>query len=337
MKVIRDVDRQKWSDFIYRHPQGNIFQSPEMYDVYKKTDKYEPLCLAVINDRNDILGILVSVIQKEYGGLIAKFTTRAVVWGGPLVKDNNLQILELILHEHNKAIQKKAIFTQFRNMWDCSGYIDVFTDHGYEYSEHLNFIVDLSVGKDRLLKNLSASKRRQIRKTREKENISIVTTKDKNDVIEFYSILSSYYTQFVKKPLPPLDFFLNIMKLLVEKDLAKIFVVKYNSEIIGGIVCPISTNFLKRTIYELYVCGSRKYNNLYPSIMATWAPIEWGAENEIDIFDFMGAGKPGVDYGVREFKAKFGGHLVNYGRFEKIHQQLKFHIASFAFKIWQMF
>ena len=29
----------------------------------------------------------------------------------------------------------------------------------------------------------------------------------------------------------------------------------------------------------------------------------------------MGAGKPGEDYGVRDFKAQFGGNLVEHGRF----------------------
>jgi len=26
-----------WSAFVYNHPNGNIFQTPEMYEVYKHT------------------------------------------------------------------------------------------------------------------------------------------------------------------------------------------------------------------------------------------------------------------------------------------------------------
>jgi lipid II:glycine glycyltransferase (peptidoglycan interpeptide bridge formation enzyme) len=45
-----------------------------------------------------------------------------------------------------------------------------------------------------------------------------------------------------------------------------------------------------------------------------WHILKWGAENHYCIYDFGGAGKPGEHYGVRDFKAKFGGELVCYGR-----------------------
>lgn len=58
--------------------------------------------------------------------------------------------------------------------------------------------------------------------------------------------------------------------------------------------------------------------------MATYAAIEYGLKNHLKIFDFMGAGKPSEDYGVRDFKGKFGGELVEHGRFIKINNALLF-------------
>jgi lipid II:glycine glycyltransferase (peptidoglycan interpeptide bridge formation enzyme) len=49
--------------------------------------------------------------------------------------------------------------------------------------------------------------------------------------------------------------------------------------------------------------------------LATWAGIEYAANHHFDKFDFMGAGKPDESYGVREFKSKFGGTLLEHGRF----------------------
>lgn len=335
MNVVREINRQAWSNFVYNHSDGNVFQGPDMYDIYKNTKNYEPLFLAVVGDDDELLGTLLAVIQREYRGPVGDLTARSIIWGGPLVKNNENSVLHMILDEYNKIISKKGVFTQIRNLWDFSNKITIFTQYGYRYSEHLNFVVDLSIGKEKLFSNLSASKRRQIRKAREKENVEIVLATDVDDIVEFYTILSSYYSTYIKKPVPPLEFFLLILKILVQKGLAKIFLVKHNNHIIGGIVCPISRNVSRTTIYELYVCGSREHNSLFPSVMATWAPIEWGAENKIHAFDFMGAGKPDVMYGVREFKAKFGGRLVNYGRFEKVHQPLKFHVAKVGFKMWQ--
>ena len=81
-------------------------------------------------------------------------------------------------------------------------------------------------------------------------------------------------------------------------------------------MCPI---FHDRIIYEWYVAGEdEKHDGIYPSVLATWAAIEYAAMNGIKTFDFMGAGSPGQQYGVREFKSKFGGVQVEYGRFLRV-------------------
>ena len=68
MRVVRDpklVDRKEWSDFVKKNEYGNIFQAPEMYDVYRDTKYYTPLFVSVINDKNQIEGVLLAVVQSE--------------------------------------------------------------------------------------------------------------------------------------------------------------------------------------------------------------------------------------------------------------------------------
>jgi len=70
--------------------------------------------------------------------------------------------------------------------------------------------------------------------------------------------------------------------------------------------------------------------------MANWAVIAYAAENGFSRFDMMGAGKPDKNYGVREFKAEFGGDLVEYGRFLYIcknflYQSGRFYIEKIRF------
>jgi len=100
MRVVQGVNRPKWSDFVYHHPNGNIFQTPEMYEVYRNTKNYEPVFLAVVSEDNEILGILLSVIQREYRGTVGNLTARAIVWGGPLIKNNNRQVQSFIKFYH---------------------------------------------------------------------------------------------------------------------------------------------------------------------------------------------------------------------------------------------
>ena len=35
--AVNKIDKAKWSEFVYNHPHGNIFQTPE---VYQNTIKY---------------------------------------------------------------------------------------------------------------------------------------------------------------------------------------------------------------------------------------------------------------------------------------------------------
>jgi serine/alanine adding enzyme len=65
-EITDSPDTKQWSEFVHNHPQGNIFQTPEMAEVYKRTKNYEPITLAAINTKNDeILAILQAVVITE--------------------------------------------------------------------------------------------------------------------------------------------------------------------------------------------------------------------------------------------------------------------------------
>lgn len=52
LRITTTLNSSQWSSFVYNHPNGNVFQTPEMYEVYKNTKNYEPVFLAVL-DEND--------------------------------------------------------------------------------------------------------------------------------------------------------------------------------------------------------------------------------------------------------------------------------------------
>ena len=47
----------------------------------------------------------------------------------------------------------------------------------------------------------------------------------------------------------------------------------------------------------------------------------------------MGAGKPDEAYGVRDFKARFGGEQVEHGRFLYINKPLLYRVGKFGVKL----
>ncbi|MDH4208252.1 MAG: hypothetical protein OEV76_05210, partial [Anaerolineae bacterium] len=50
------------------------------------------------------------------------------------------------------------------------------------------------------------------------------------------------------------------------------------------------------------------------------------------VYDFGGAGKADEEYGVRDFKAKFGGDLVCYGRNTCVHAPFRLAMSKLGYE-----
>ncbi|MDN5328494.1 MAG: hypothetical protein PWP35_281 [Bacteroidales bacterium] len=312
-------------EFVYNHPHGNFFQSPKAYNFYKSLPAFNPVLLLSVDESGEINGSLLAVIQKEKGFLKSFLSRRCIITGGPIIKDGNKNIADRLLNELIKKVRRKSIYIEFRNLFDLSEYKEIFEKNGFKYKEHLNFIVNIESPEENFRK-LNDNRQRQIKKSL-KEGTEIVNPKGIDEVYQFYLILKRLYKERVKKPLPDFSFFKSFFN---KADLGKYFLVKFEDKVIGGIMCPV----FKDKIYEWYVCGlDTEYKNQAPSVLATWSAIEYAAKNGLKYFDFMGAGSPESDYGVREFKSKFGGELVEYGRFLRINYKLLYGLGKLGLKV----
>ena len=87
-------------------------------------------------------------------------------------------------------------------------------------------------------------------------------------------------------------------------------------------------------VYEWYACGKDGvFKNIHPSSVTKYAGMKYAADNGYAVFDMMGAGKPDEEYGVRDFKAEFGGELVEYGRWLAVTKPLMYKIGVLGVKI----
>lgn len=315
-RIITGLDRQKWSDFVYRHPNGNIFQTPEMFEVYKNTKYWQPVFLAAIDNSENILGILLCVIQKEFGKLLGKLTARAIIWGGPLVSSigPKAEVADCLLKAADEALRRKVIYMQFRNLYDMSENKKYFIDNDYIFEEHLDFICDLTSGEENLWERLFPARRNEIRKA-EKNKLQIQLIDNISELKDSYFILKEVYSR-IKFPLADKSLFDSAYRILFSKNILKVFLAKDNSRIIGALYLLV----YREKVYVWYAGSLLAYLNKHPNDILYWEAIKWGSNNGYQIFDFGGAGSPDKEYGVRDFKRQFGGKLVNYGRFIKIYQ-----------------
>jgi len=325
MKLLKneDIPVDLWNDFLEKNPHSTPFQSPGFYRFLNKVDNITAEALAVSDD--GILKALAVIAVQAENGRAAHFSKRGIIFGGPLAEGECPEALDMLLKKIDEYTASQVIYLETRNLSDYNSYKEVFISNGYKYISYLNFRVDTR-DIDSLRRRVSSSRLRQIRKAQQK-SVTCREAGNKDEVVQFYNMLKSLYKRKLHKPVPEEDFFLKFY----EAGIGKYFLVWHDEKIIGGIMCPILSG---KAIYEFYVCGlDDEYNELHPSVMATWSAIEFACINAIPLFDFMGAGKPSEQYGVRNFKARFGGEPVEYGRFLKVRRPLLFQIGKAGLKI----
>ena len=316
MKVIeyQDIDRAEWSALVQASATGTWFQTPEAYSLYASMpDLFRPFAIAVervneLTNEGTLCGVCVGYVTVEKSAIKQFLTRRAIIVGGPALADDCTEEEVTALMEAVRERLLDPIYIETRNFNDYSKWREAFEKAGFEYKKHLNFHIDCT-DREAMEAHLSENRKRQIKRAIKSgveiksEGISELETK------EWYEILKDLYTTKVKTPLFPLSFFLEYYR----QGLGKYLLVKYEGKVIGGIMCPILD---EKCIYEWYICGSDgEYKEQYPSVMATWAAMDYAAKHGLARFDVMGAGEPGVPYGVRDFKVEFGGELVQHGRF----------------------
>jgi len=321
--INESIPEQAWSRFVKINNHATPFQTYSYFRFFNSIDNFAAKTFAVI-DRDEVKALAVVTTQgkKGPGGFI---TRRQVIYGGPLVDDGCPVALDLLLKSIDEHTSCGTIYSEIRNLSDYSSLNELFLQKGYTYVPYLNFRVDTS-DLALMTRRVSSSRIRQIKKAHQ-QSVTCRNAQNVHEVKDFYLILNKLYKTKLHRPLPQQDFFVKFF----EQDLGVYLLIWHNDEIIGGIMCPV---LLGRALYEFYICGRDDVPaNLYPGVMATWNAMTYACENGIPLFDFMGAGKPEDQYGVRDFKARFGGELVEYGRYLKVRKPLIYKTGKFVLNL----
>lgn len=331
MKIIgyKDIDRAEWSRLVSSSTTGNWFQSPEAYEFYASMPElFKPFVVGLENE-GMLRAICVGYVTVEKSALKQFLTRRAIIVGGPCFANDcineEVSLLLSTLRQQLSTGANAPIYIESRNFNDYSRWKSAFAAAGFDYVPHLNFHVDTS-SVEVVEANLGKSRKRDIR-TSLRDGATIIEQPTLEQVREYYAILEHLYKTRVKTPLFPFSFF---KKLWQHKD-GRFILVALNGEIIGGTVCVEQEGMC---LYEWFVCGrDGEWKSIFPSSLATYAGIKYAAEHGFARFDMMGAGKPDEAYGVRDFKARFGGKEVEHGRFLCITKPLLYQIGKLGVKI----
>ena len=317
------IDQQQWQKLIEASATATWFQTDEAYRFYQSVGGMQAFAYGV-SEEDRLVGVVVGYTTQEMCTIKQHFTCRTIIYGGPLLADDATDEEVAALLQAIRRLGDKAIYIETRNFHDYSRWKAVFETNGFAYQSHLNYHVDTTTI-DLAQGNIGKHRWKYIRLSM-RDGAKIVENPTIEQVQAFYTILQDLYRTKVKTPLWSWEFFEQLYRV----QHAKYILVELDGQIVGGTVCVCLPG---KAVYEWYACGlDNCRDDIRPLSVAIWGEMQYAAENSYPLFDFMGAGKPDEPYGVRDFKAEFGGELVEHGRFLCIRKPLLYAIGKMGVK-----
>jgi len=176
--------------------------------------------------------------------------------------------------------------------------------------------LDLTKPVDILLEQIDKDARANIRRS-QKRGVIVESITSESEMDVFIDLLQKTYVR-LKAPLADRSLFENIYHILVSKGMARIVFAKVDGKIISGYLMLLYHG----QIYGWYCGDDIEYRKCCPNDAIMWDIIHWGHEQGYKTLDFGWAGRSDETSTVRNFKAKYGGELVSYGRHMKVYSPL---------------
>lgn len=327
LEITDFIDKEKWVDFVATHSEGNIFQIPEMAEVYSRAKNYSPFLLVLV-DGSEVKGVMLSSTIKE-DSFFGSLSSRAIVQGGPLI-DEGVSRADAIrfLESYNRRISGLVMFTQARFL-SSSNTEAILQQAGYHGEERLNFLINLNRPIDDVWKSIPKSRRKNIRRS-EKQGVEIREMEKKEHLTVFYDLIKETYSR-VKVPVADISLFEAAFDVFSPKKMARFYLAWYQGKPIASRVV-LTYNGL---VYDWYAGTSNEHMNLYANEALVWRVLQDAVEDGFHTFDFGGAGRPGENAGRYVFKKRFGGKEVMLRRYVKVHSPIKMRIAEAGYKVYR--
>jgi serine/alanine adding enzyme len=334
MDIVQQLDERLWREFVDNHPQGQIFHTPEMFQVFAHAKGHHPTLWAAVGNDGHVLALLLPVQITLLNGLFRHFTTRAVVYSSVLCAPGaqGQEALTRLLYAYKREMKEGPLFTELRNLSDLSTVQPILQDNGFIYEDHLGFLVDVSLPVDQVWSNIRKSARRKIKKALTKNQLEVMEIRDRAQVAICHAVFKESYAA-AHVPLADPSLFGSAFDILYPKGMVKFLVGRVKDTYVAA----SATLLYKDVIYGWYRGFNRAYSSYLPNDIMVWYLLKWAAENGYRVFDFGGAGRPDKDYGPRRFKAKFGGTLVNYGRNICVHAPVRLRLSKKVYNIARRF
>ena len=318
----------KWEQFVRDHPKGSIFHTPAMVQVFESAKRHRPIAMAAVDRSGEVLALVVSTVIQTLPGPLGVVSSRSIFYAEPLCRDDLLgqQALYRLMAAHDARVRWTVLFAEVRCLRAPGMEQPPLEAAGYEHMNHLNFIGDLTQPADALWKGLARQCRGSLRHA-EKAGVTVSELTGPDTVEQTYPLLLASY-EHAGVPMADPSLFASAIRVLGPSGELKVFGAFYEDRLVGADFVLL----YKKTAYDWYR-GTRRLRSVYAGESLVWHQMQWAKSSGYEIYDYGGAGWPNIPYGVRDFKAKFGGELVDYGRYRKTIAPRRMYVAEQVYEL----
>lgn len=334
MKIteLTSADRERWNAFVAQNSYGDVLQAWEWGEVKGAGGDWDPMCVAAVDDAGGIRAGALLLRRKV--PVIGSFYYAP---RGPLMADwSDVPTLKLLVEGiQARARGEGAAFLKIDPAVPCED------EHVAIALEALGFqlppgvdpqgfggtqprcvmVLDIAgKSEDALLAECKAQCRRNIRKS-QKFGVEVVSETTREQIEPFYELLSVTAKRdgFTVRPR---KYYETIWDSLVERDLAKLFLTRYQGEYLSGALCFL----IGDKCWYVYGASSNESREVMPNYAMQWAMIRWAQDRGCAVYDFRGVSprrrQEGEDaeslekedhlQGLNRFKEGFGARYVEY-------------------------
>ena len=329
---MNEINRGKWLDFVAGHDYGSFFHTPEAFSLYQTLG--EAGVIAMLDEAGDVHGVCVYFRQRFGPSFLGKLFTRTIVYGNIPVSNRSIDLTGTILESLNTK-SKNSVYIEIRNL-QPSQENDIYNLQGFLYKPHLNIVNHLESTQAELFEKLTSSRQRGVKKAM-KFNFSFDCLQEPSEelLLNGYELIKSTYHR-IKLPYPGIESF-QFINTGLPGESRLFFTLKDENEEL----CAFLVGFVFRKSFYGYYMGSKtdsEFLNKRPLDLFYWEIIKSLNEKGFQKFDWMGAGAPDEDYGVRDFKKQYGGELIETGRYVRINKPFRYRlIFGILKKLYRIF
>lgn len=313
---------EAWDAYVRQHPKGSIFHTLAMHKVFDATPMQGSLACGWRNREGRIVAMIPAVRVETLKGIASYVASRSIWYAEPLCDptDEGRKGLANVIEWHDRMVKRNTLFGEIRPLLAPGPEHTELERKGFSRYDYLNYVVNVMQPEDVLWRKVSKSARNSI--SRSLRRGVVVSVVEGTEAVErTYAMITESYKR-ASIPLASIELFRRAYELLPPGVLLTRIATFEGEDVAAGFGLLYGDRFFA------WYGGALRVQKISPFDCLTWDEIRWCSQQGLRHYDFGGAGKPSEPYGPRDFKAKFGGECVQYGRYQRVYAPLRNAIAS---------